>query len=239
MRWVTVAIAVVMMATSVAAAEIDQLQNLQQAQFRALSEDLGAALSYKPLVPAEPLGAAGFDLGVEVSVTDLQAADALEQATSEDVPAALPIARLHVHKGLPFGFDVGASYSAVPEVDVRLWGVELRYAIVKGGTALPALALRGSLTRLTGVEQLDIDTRALDLSISKGFAFLTPYAGVGRVWVTSTPKNLPTTAPSEEDFGLNKYFAGLNVALGIFSVAGEADRTGDAWTYSAKLALRF
>jgi hypothetical protein len=137
---------------------------------------------------------------------------------------------------LPFGLDVGLSYSAIPDLDIELWGGELRYAILKGGVAMPALALRASFTKLQGVDQLDIDTRAVDLSISKGFAFLTPYAGVGRVWVTSTPN---VSGLVEEDFGLSKYFAGLNVALGIFSVAAEADRTGDAWTYSGKFALRF
>jgi len=215
----------------------DQLGSITQPEFRSLSEDLGAALSYKPLVPAEPLGITGFDIGIEASVTDLRSPQILEQATSHDVPEVLPLARLHAHKGLPFGIDVGLSYSAVPDLDIELWGGELRYAILKGGVATPALALRASFTSLKGVDQLDFDTRAVDLSLSKGFALLTPYAGVGRVWVTSTPKGVPSLA--EEDFGLNKYFAGLNVALGIASFAAEADRTGDAWTYSAKAALRF
>ncbi len=215
----------------------DQLGSITQPQFRLLSEDLGAALSYKPMVPAEPLGVTGFDIGLEVSATDLQSAQILDQATSEDIPEVLPIARLHAHKGLPFGIDIGLSYSAIPTFDIELWGGELRYAILKGGAATPALALRGSFTRLQGVDQLDIETRAVDLSISKGFTLLTPYAGLGHVWVTSTPNGIPTLA--EEDFGLTKYFAGLNIALGIVSFAAEADRTGDAWTYGAKLALRF
>lgn len=223
-------------AAAVRADGFDQLSTLLQQEFRLLSEDLGAALSYKPLVPAEPLGITGFDIGVEVSATDLQSKQTLEQAIGESVPGVLPLARLHAHKGLPFGLDIGLSYSSVPDLDVELWGAELRYAILKGGVTMPALALRGSVTKVQGVDELDFDTRAVDLSISKGFAFLTPYAGIGRVWVTSTPN---VSGLVEEDFGLTKYFAGLNVALGIFSVAAEADRTGEALTYSAKFALRF
>jgi hypothetical protein len=224
-------------ALTVKAEGFDQLGTLVQQEFRLLSEDLGAALSYKPLIPAEPLGITGFDIGIEASATDLQSAQVLEDAIGEAVPGILPIARLHAHKGLPFGIDVGVSYSSIPDLDVELWGGELRYAILKGGVAVPALALRGSFTKVQGVDQLDFETRAVDLSISKGFTLLTPYAGVGRVWVTSTPKVTP--GPVEEEFGLTKYFAGLNVALGIISVAAEADRTGDAWTYSGKFALRF
>jgi len=52
----------------------------------------------------------------------------------------------------------------------------------------PAIGVRGSLTKLSGVDQLSLDTRGLDLSISKGFALLTPYAGIGRVWSTAIPK---------------------------------------------------
>jgi hypothetical protein len=52
------------------AADIDSLQNLTQPQFRVLAEDLVAALSYKAISPAEPLGVTGFDLGVGLSVTE-------------------------------------------------------------------------------------------------------------------------------------------------------------------------
>jgi hypothetical protein len=235
MRFI-VGLLVLLCTAAVKADGFDQLSTLAQQEFRLLSEDLGAALSYKPMVPAEPLGITGFDIGLEVSATDLQSEQSLEQATGKSVPGVLPIARLHAHKGLPFGLDIGLSYSSVPDLDVKLWGGELRYAILKGGVATPALALRGSFTKVQGVDELDFDTRAIDLSISKGFAFLTPYAGIGRVWVTSTPH---VSGLTEEDFALAKYFAGLNVALGIFSVAAEADKTGDAWTYSGKFALRF
>lgn len=54
-----------------AANNITTLQNLGQADFNALSEDLGSALSYKPVAPAAPLGITGFDLGLEVTQTDM------------------------------------------------------------------------------------------------------------------------------------------------------------------------
>lgn len=219
------------------ATELDALNQINQAQFRLLSEDLGAAFSYKPLIPAEPLGITGFDIGVEVSWTELKSAEVLEQATSDNAPSMLPVPRLHVHKGLPLGIDVGLSYAAIPQSNINLWGGELRYAILDGGAATPALALRTSYSRLSGVDQLDLNTRAIDISVSKGVLFLTPYAGVGRVWVSSTPKGVPGLAG--ESFAMTKFFGGANLAVGIVSVAAEVDRTGDIWSYSGKLALRF
>ena len=53
------------------AASITTLNLLGQAEFRTLSEDLGAALSYKPVTPAAPLGITGFDMGIEVTQTDM------------------------------------------------------------------------------------------------------------------------------------------------------------------------
>jgi len=46
------------------AGDINNIPALSQPNFRLLSEDLGAALSYKPLTPTAPLGITGFDLAL-------------------------------------------------------------------------------------------------------------------------------------------------------------------------------
>ena len=88
-----------------AADDIDQINQLIQADFLKLSEDLGAALSYKAVIPATPLGLTGFDLGVEVTATQLQNRDAWDRASSSTAPDTLYVPRLHLHKGLPLGFE--------------------------------------------------------------------------------------------------------------------------------------
>ena len=154
-----------------------------QANFRLLSEDFGSALSYKPVTPAEPLGITGFDIGIEATTTDISKSGAvLKTATNGALDVTrLVIPKLHVAKGLPFGIDVAASIASVPSTDIKLIGGELRYAIIKGGIAMPALAVRAAMTSMTGVPELDFNTRSLDISISKGFLMFTPYAGVGQV----------------------------------------------------------
>lgn len=221
-------------------ANLDSIHLLNQNEFRLLSEDLGAALSYKPLTPAEPLGITGFDVGVEVTDTQLANSAVFKKATASGT-SSLVIPQVHAYKGLPFGIDIGASFAAVPDSNIKLWGVEARYAIMKGGPASPALALRGSYTKLEGVDQLAFDTTGVDLSISKGFTFLTPYAGIGQVWVHSTPDASVTSFSGVhgEDFSLTKYFIGLNMNLAFINIAVEADRTGDATSYGLKLGWRF
>jgi hypothetical protein len=142
-----------------------------------------------------------------------------------------------VNKGLPFGIDVGVMAGAVPATNIKLYGGELRYAIVSGGVAMPAIGIRGSYTKLTGVDQLDFDTKGVDLSISKGFLMFTPYGGIGKVWASSTPNGIP--ALSKESFSLNKVFVGANLNFGLTNLAFEGDRTGKASSYGAKLGFRF
>ncbi len=216
---------------------IDQLPNATQDEFRLISEDLGAGLSYKPQTPTTPLGLTGFDIGAAVSVTKLQNVSALEKISSNKVSSNLPVPTLRAYKGLPFGIDFGLLYAKVPGSNIKLTGGELRYAIIEGGVAVPAVGIRGAFTKLSGVDQLALSTRSLDVSISKGFATLTPYAGLGRVWVDSNPQGVPVL--TEEKFSEGKAFIGLGVNFLVMNLNFEADRTGSTSAYSFKLGFRF
>lgn len=224
-------------APAFAAENIDQINQLVQADFRALSEDISAAISYKAVIPAVPLGTTGFDLGAEVTATRLQNQGAWDRASSGSAPTTVYIPKLHLHKGLPLGIDLGAFYATVPGSNLDLWGAEVRYALISGGIAQPAVGVRASHTQLKGVDQLDFSTRGLELTISKGFTIITPYAGVGRIWADSEPRNVSNV--QAEHFTQGKYYIGANINLGLANIAVEGDRTGEATSYSAKLGFRF
>lgn len=224
------------LAPAVEAADIDvgNLANLQP-QFNALSKDLTSILSYKAIAPAEPLGITGFDVGLELSATRVKSSNVWQLATGSDINV-LPVPRLHVVKGLPFGIDIGATYTQVPDSNIKFWGAEVKYALLDGGVATPAIAIRGAYTKLNGVSQLDFNTRSVDLSISKGLLNFTPYAGIGKVWSTADTDVVGLT---KVDHNENKLFAGFNFNVLLGNVAVEWDRTGDNDTLSAKLGLRF
>lgn len=215
-----------------------------QKNFLLLSEDLASALSYKAVTPAEPLGLTGFDVGVELSATKLSNASSWKSAVSDGKSIdTLPVPKLHVHKGLPFDIDVGLVYTSIPTTNIQFIGGELRYAIISGNIALPAVAVRGTLTKMSGVDNLSFDTKGLELTVSKGFAMITPYAGLGWIWTTSDPSLCTTTTPSvcleKEDIQQTKMAIGANVNLGLVNLSFEGDKTGDSTTYSAKAGVRF
>jgi hypothetical protein len=203
-------------------------------------------------MPTEPMGVIGFDVAVDAGVTQVEAGAAWRLATGDDVES-LPVTRLRFTKGLPFGFDVGGFYSTVPGSNVSAYGAELRYALVEGGVATPAIGLRGAATRLNGVDGLSFDTRSLDISVSKGIGPITPYAGMGRVWSDSRyeysgappifcgPGNTTArcTGSIQSDFAQTKYFAGFRLSLLAMNLVLEGDRTGDATTYSLKFGFGF
>lgn len=220
------------------AGDLSALGSLTQSDFRTVSEDLGAAFSYKPIAPTEAQGLTGFDLGVEVGGTDIgRSAGALSRAGASDSPMnTLMASRLHLHKGLPAGFDIAAFMANVSAINVNVVGGELRYALLPGGLATPAVGVRGAYTSMNGSSQLSLTTRSLDISVSKGFAMLTPYAGIGQVWVDSAPN---AGALGRESFNMGKLFAGLNINMGLVNLALEADQTGSTTSWGLKLGLRW
>jgi hypothetical protein len=216
-----------------------------QAEFKKFSTDLGIALSYVPLAPAEPLGGKvlpGFDIGIEATVIKIDKNSSYWQnAVTDpgDLPSNLIFPKFHVQVGLPVvPIDLGYVYAKVPDSDITYMGGEIKWAILRGSTVSPAIAIRGAYTKLSGVDVLDLDTKSLDISISKGFAIFTPYAGIGEVWITSKPTQ-SGTGLTKEDITETKGFVGFKLTLlPVFNIVAEAD-FAKVNAYSLRLNLHF
>ena len=221
-------------ATCASAADFS-LGALSQDDLRGLTRDLGAAMSYKGVTPGTALGPIGFDIGVEATDTKLESSSAFARAGVGD-RSHLVIPKLHVYKGLPAGFDIGAFVGGTTEVNATLVGLDLRYAIIDDTLTSPALAARISGTRMTGTGDLKLSTGAFDVMVSKRFTLLTPYVGAGAVRVQSQARG---TALAEEKFSRGRVFGGLNVNLVGANLAIEAEKMGDNTSLSAKVGIRF
>jgi len=225
-------------AVSVRADDIDAIDRLSPSQFESFANDLVAALSYKSSAPAEPLGTLGFDLGLGVSFVRLENAESWGVATGSTTEY-LPIPKVLISKGLPFDVDLGAFVAAVPGSNILVYGGQVQYALMAGNPVLPAVAVRGGVTRLSGVEQLALETRSVELVVSKGLFAFTPYAGIGRVWGDVTPNSATAVALQSLSPTQDRVFAGLQFGLVIGSLSFEVDKTGDALGASTKIGLRF
>jgi len=216
------------------------ISNLAQSEFNTLVEEVGPAVAYRALAPAEPQGLTGFDVGASVSAVRIDSRLWDQVTTTSEFNDYLPIPTLRARKGLPFGFDVGVSYSQIPQSDIRVIGGEVQYALLQGGVATPALAVRVSGSTLLGVDDLELTTYGGDVVISKGIAFLTPYAGIGTVYMRgeytgSDITNLDLAAHSNNE---PRLFAGVQMSLTLLRLTLDYEYLQQP-VYSAKLSIGF
>jgi len=136
--------------------------------------------------------------------------------------------------------DLGLVYGSVPGTDIKYMGGEVKWAILSGSVVTPALAIRGAYTKLSGVTDLDISTKSVDLSISKGFAIFTPYAGYGMVWIESKETSPdPLINLQDESLSEPKWFVGTKITFfPLLNLVVEAD-FAEVNSYSARLNLHF
>ncbi len=231
------------------AADIQFSRGLAQSNFKLLVEDIGAAVSYKNVAPAAPLGLLGFDVGVEATALSIGNSEYWNAATGDKAPSVLVVPKLRARKGLPFSLDVGLMYAMVPSSNVQLFGVELSEAILDGGALLPALGVRATYSRLLGVDVLDFQTAGLDATLSKGFVIVTPYVGAGVLWMDGKAKGKIVTDSTfiavnggplkEEKLWRGRYFGGLKLSpLPLVGITGEVEYSG-MMTYSLKVGISF
>ena len=209
-----------------------------QSEFEDMSRQLGLAIAYRQAAPAETLGLLGFDIGIELSQTKIDEDESFWTDVAPDMPGSLYVPKLRVQKGLPFiNMDIGLSYAEIPQSDIKLMGAELKYALLEGGVAMPAVAIRGSYSTLEGVDDLELSTYGADLSISKGFLMVTPYAGIGQTWINSKYTNSLLDLESET-LTETKYFAGVRVALAILMFTFDVEQA-DVTTYTGRFSIGF
>lgn len=211
------------------------IPGLAQTDFDGLSADLGAVTSFKQMQGASSEGITGFDLGLNLADTQVSHKTAWSDATGSNV-SNVPFADVSLSKGLPLGFDIGGEYAFVPGSNIHLYGVEARYAIIDGGITEPAVGVRFAYTHLTGVDDLSFNTKSLDVSVSKGFGPITPYAGVGEVWTDSSPD--ASTGLHDYSKSDTEFFAGVGFNLGVH-LALEYNHLAGNSTYTFKLGFGF
>ena len=227
----------------VLAADISFISGISQENFKDLSKEAGSALGYRNMAPALSLGISGFDIGAEVSAISIDKNSSYwNSAFGNDAPAYLVIPKIRARKGLPFGIDVGAMYSYIPDSNIKLYGAELSKSILEGGVASPAVGVRATYTKLAGVNDLSLQTYGIDASVSKGFLFVTPYAGAGMMVINSEAKgNLKKLTPTltSETISVPRLFGGLKISpLPLFGITAEVEYAARP-IYSLKAAVSF
>ena len=209
-----------------------------KADFKTFGESVVNVFGHKKLAPSEHLGVFGFDVGTSLSVVDTQYSLNTQNQNSKTVG----VFSVHANKGLPGGFDVAFNYNVLNDSHASSWSGELKYALIEGGTAKPAMAISGHYSQASGIDALEFSSYGVNLGVSKGFAHLTPYVGVGYVNSELDPTvnniNLDVNL-RKETIGLMTYNAGININLMVMDVLVGYNQIGDLGTFSIKAGYRF
>lgn len=228
-----VLVSAVAVSNSAMAGDMTISNALTQTEFLAVSKDLAAVTSTKAIEPAAALGITGVDVSASSSMTKIQNSAAWAKASGNSDTLVMQT-KLSVSKGLSGGWDVGGFMSKVGSTNVSVTGMHVKYALLEGNAITPAIAVRGSYSRMGGVSGMQLNSTGLDVLASKGFVGFTPYAGVGTVHTSAT-----AAGKSDESFTQSKSFAGVSWNILLFNLSAEYDRTGKNSSVGLKAGLRF
>ncbi len=185
------------------------------ANFRAFTRTFAAALTSTNLMPPETLGHAGFSINAELAVVGLPTPDEVKLPTLGEQTNTLLVPSVHVRKGLPFSFELGARMGWVDRSKMFAATGELKWAVNEGFTWLPDVGVRLHVTRLLGNEDFDLTAAGLDVGVGKqfplgGMVTLTPYGGLDFVGVAAGSDMIDFNQSRTTGDTLGNQFAGLD-----------------------------
>lgn len=230
------------------------------ANFRAFTRRLAAAMTSVNLMPPETLGHSAFAINAELSVITMQngagdlASAKTEFPTVGQLQGALLMPSIHVRKGLPFSFELGARASWLEKSRMGAGTVELKWALNEGWKYVPDIGVRAYVTKLLNTRNFDVTSGGLDIGVGKQFAIagmvtLTPYLGynLGFTGATSSMVDFSPTRSLADSDGIqvpvennnfsifeevaakdnthNRFYLGLRFIGGYFTMGAEFSYT--------------
>lgn len=199
---------------------------LTQPQWHKFVTQVGAIASFKSMTSANTLGKMNFKIAIDYASTPVDQHDLAWINTfthpDESCPLgdAIVIPTIRASMGITNNIDIGAFWTTAPRANYGMVGGEFKYAFLQESEKLPAAAIRGSFTILTGVADYDLSFYSIEVMASKKIAFLTPYLGVrqnlGIGVETTTKVNL-----NKESILFTQGYAGVSYSIWMFNLVGE------------------
>ncbi len=240
------AVSALLLAGQAQAASLNITPSAVQAEFDALSDDLGAATWMTPSNSAEAHSAGLIPVGVqaafEVTGLTIDANQPHWQASgATGLTSTLPIPRVRLSAGIPFGLDLGYMISQVPDSNIEMTGFEGRMAF---GNFIPVPFLEANVryhqSSLTGIPNMEIKDSGFAAMIGADLPVFKPYIEFGTMTSTSTPSGILSAANIVERKTTNSTTAvGAKIQLALFIINVEKSKVGDKDLVSAKLGFEF
>lgn len=182
----TIKISLAILLLSVLATGRLDASTISQAQLDRYHEffhGLGAQNRMSPVETAASHGITGWRLGMGLVSSDVpedsQELAGYEVTSQTQRPIeTLVIPKIWMTKGLFYPVDIGFNYGASLSHQLNQVGGYLQWSIYEA-FALPAVAIRGGMSRIFGLASTEIKTESLELVSSYGVGIFAGYIGFG------------------------------------------------------------
>jgi hypothetical protein len=188
-------------------------------RFRDFATQLGYVFAPRLASPAETLGHSGFQIGALWSGTAVSKDQpywaVTEKGQSGTPRGLLQTLQLEIRKGLPFSFEVGATFMWLIESQLFAPGLEVRWALQEGYKYIPDFGLRGSVNHMVGNRDMLLTTVGLDAVLSKSFGLfgmvnVAPYVSWSLIMIAASSRVIDPTPTAEGDVANNIVFKEVN-----------------------------
>jgi len=220
-----------------AAASWEVNGNATPGDFRGFNRNFSSDAYFYPRHSAAPLGLLGFEVYADTTYDSSFDSQSFNDTAVKGsyTGGFLSVARVGARKGLPGGFDIGASYAKALGGDVNLISGEIQYAIFHGGVLAPALSVRVTGTRTIDAKAYRLDQYGAELLLSKGFPVVTPYVGAGFVSSKGTlDSNLHSSFSDTTTRPV--IFAGVTLSLLVPKIHIEVEQ-GEAFQAAVRVGI--
>jgi hypothetical protein len=231
-------------ATTVTPADIaNQVAAVKQTAYTGLTQDLAAAAWMNPSNSAEPHSAGIIPVGVQAAI-EIAGLEIDPNATHWSLmgitASTLPLPRLRLSVGIPFGLDVGYMKMAAGGLD--LTGYEVRMAF---GNYIPVPMLEANVRYHTSklsvsdaADGIEVKNSGFAAMIGANLPIVKPYIEVGTVKSTSSGTG-SFAGLTELDESKTTTALGAKVELAFFVINAELAKVGDKKLTNVKLGFEF
>lgn len=216
---------------------------LTQAEWRTFVQQVGPISVFKSLAPAEPLGRMNFVVEIDAGRTPIDQHNPAWINTFVHPDAECPlgdeifIPTLRARMGLTDRMDVGASWIKAPEGNYGLVSGEVKYLLSQESESLPATAIRGDITILTGVDDFNLHVYGIDLIASKIYWVFTPYVGLRGALASGTVTTSKVRLDTET-LPFVQGFVGVSCSVWMMNLAAEYN-VSHVNTFTAAVGFKF
>jgi hypothetical protein len=211
---------------------------------KTLIQTIGIAAGHRSVASATPLGSViGLDLGLIVGGVslpqDFETVLGL-LGNTQSIPSVLPLPRLSLSKGLPFGVNLTGSWVGFGGMSIAAGEAQWTFL---DSAVLPSAALRVGYTR-ADIDFLETKTWHTDVVVSKKLPIIDPYIGLGMQFVSGRvafqASEVPVGVDINQSASSGRFYVGLPITLVFLRIAAEYDKSfAGPSTISARFALSF